>query len=191
MPDNNHLNQLHSLLLNCFAPAGFTVTEKIQTDAAPEAASYGACYFSLNQHKIIYRAGKVTGDRPGAYLTVWQRPASGSSNKPVPLRSEQMDFLIVRVHSPNDLHTRLRAGIFIFPTAVLTTKGILPSAGKPGKTGFRVFPPWSQNRGSIATQVFSESGKKSQRWQLPYFIEFDENDALPPALIQQALSKTA
>ena len=66
-----------------------------------------------------------------------------------------------------------RSGMFIFPTSLLINKKIISSKNSNGKTGFRVFPPWSQDRGNDRTQVFSESGKKTQRWQLPYFVEFN------------------
>ncbi|WP_392339283.1 MepB family protein [Moritella marina] len=50
----------------------------------------------------------------------------------------------------------------------------MSSEQSKGKTGFRVFPPWSQDRGVTGTKVFSESGKKTQRWQFPYFVEIDD-----------------
>ena len=66
-------------------------------------------------------------------------------------------------------------GMFIFPVSLLIKKGIVPSTKNKGKTGFRVFPPWSDDRGVAGTKVFSELGKKTQQWQLLYFLEIDDD----------------
>ena len=71
----------------------------------------------------------------------------------------------------NQLTKKAKHGMFIFPVLLLQEKGIISSLKNKGKTAFRIFPPWSQDRGEKATQVFSTSGKKTQRWQLPFFIE--------------------
>jgi len=130
----------------------------------------------------------VTPDRPGAFLAVWQRPSSPSINgtKPIPLRFNELDYLFVQVERhPDALNSTepmqgSNNGMFIFPVSVLIEKGIVSSEKSKGKTGFRVFPPWSQDRGVVGTKVFSESGKKTQRWQLPYFLTIDEGGIIDP-----------
>jgi hypothetical protein len=142
----------------------------IQVDPIPENSKYSAMSFSIGGDDIIYRKGKVTPDRPGAFLTLWQRPDSSSTcNKPIALRPDQLDFLMVEV-SEIQKETP-RSGFFLFPENLLISKKILSENGNRGKTAFRVFPPWSGDRGHIGMKVFSDSGKKTQKWQLPFFIE--------------------
>lgn len=142
----------------------------IQIDPIPENSKYCAMSFSIRDDDIIYRKGKVTPDRPGAFLTLWQRPDKTSTcNKPIALKSNQLDFLMIEV-SEIQKETP-RSGIFLFPKKILINKKILSANGNRGKTAFRVFPPWSSDRGHIGMKVFSDSGKKTQKWQLPFFVE--------------------
>ena len=179
-------DEMESLLNKYFSPAGYKITTAVELDPVAENAKYEALNFSLNDRKVVYRKGNVTPDRPGAFLSVWQRPALGNvnGNKPIPLKSDELDFLFVQVKSDS------KYGMFVFPVAILKEKGIVSSAttkGK-GKTGFRVFPPWSGDRGVAGTKVFSESGKKTQRWQLPYFIEISESGSIDSLDIKKVLS---
>ena len=102
-------------------------------------------------------------------------------NKPIPFKYYELDYLFIKVdeqsHDPDTVETRhkLKSGLFIFPTSLLIKKGIISSEKAKGKTGFRVFPPWSGNRGTIKTKVFSDSGKRTQSWQLPYFVKINNN----------------
>jgi len=171
--------KLQALLVKNFVPAGYTITRSIERDPIPESAKYAALSFALNGHNIIYRKAKVTPDRPGAFLAIWQRPITqtANDNKPIPFQPNDLDYLFVQVAShsevSSDAKQDIQHGMFIFPVSLLVEKGVVSSPTKQGKTGFRVFPPWSQNRGIAGTKVFSESGKKTQRWQLPYFVELD------------------
>jgi hypothetical protein len=174
------------------------------------SAKYDGVTFSVAEQKIIYRKAKVTPDRPGAFLAIWQRPplATTTNNKPIAFAAEQLDYLFVLVtshvnesfsemNSGSDnkaLFNSAQRGMFIFPVALLLEKGIVASSKSKGKTGFRVFPPWSQNRGVDGTKVFSASGKKTQRWQLPYFVAIDEKGLLAtdklPQLFTGKVSET-
>jgi hypothetical protein len=58
-------------------------------------------------------------------------------------------------------------GQFVFPKAVLGEKGIVSCNGKEGKRAMRIYPPWDIADNSQA--------KKTQAWQLQYFIKFSEN----------------
>ena len=167
-------NDVEALLIKNFSCVGYRLTEAVKVDTVPENSQYEALKFSLNGKRIVYRKGKVTPGRPGAFLSVWQRPIleAGNGNKPIPLKSDELDYLFIQVECESD------RGLFIFPVATLKEKGIVSSAHKKGKTGFRVFPPWTQDRGIVGTKVFSESGKKTQRWQLPYFIGIDKDGSI-------------
>ena len=169
-------------LLDSLIDGGYKLSKSIQVESLPEAKQYHGATFSLNGKKCVYRKGKVTADRPGAFLALWKRPDSMSgSNKPIPLIEEDIDYLFIKVeeHSTVDqkhlLINKPKVGLFIFPVKLLVEKGFIASVKYKGKTGFRVFPPWSGNRGNHATKVFSESGKKTQAWQLPYFVDIAEN----------------
>ncbi|WP_295033990.1 MepB family protein [Shewanella sp.] len=181
--NKNYRDELESLLVKVFVPAGYKITKKVELDPVPESSKYEALNFSLNDRSIVYRKGKVTADRPGAFLAVWQRPdledEDDNGNKPIPLTSSELDYLFIYVESHSNISETLehssKYGMFIFPASLLIEKGIVSSVKSKGKTGFRVFPPWSQDRGIVGTKVFSESGKKTQRWQIPFFLEIDDN----------------
>jgi len=179
--NQNYRDELESFLIKEFVPAGYQITQKVELDSIPESSKYEALNFSLNDRSIVYRKGKITSDRPGAFLAVWQRPSSEdlNSNKPIPLTSNDLDYLFIHVESHSNISEGLehksKYGMFIFPVSLLIEKGILASVKSKGKTGFRVFPPWSEDRGGAGTKVFSESGKKTQRWQIPFFLDIDEN----------------
>lgn len=176
MENNNYIEHLNTLLVSAFVRVGYVITQKVSLSSEPESIKYHALQFTLNDNKIVYRKGKVTLDRPGAFLSLWQRPQSESSNKPIPLTQAELDYLFVQVeHEAEGVDSTSKSGLFIFPVSVLIQKGIVSSVNHKGKTGFRVFPPWSQDRGTEGTKVFSVSGKKSQRWQSAFYVEIDKN----------------
>ncbi len=178
---NSYRDELESLLMKAFVPAGYKITKNTELDPTPESSKYKALSFSLDGQDIIYRKGKVTADRPGAFLAIWRRPPASitDSNKPIPFKNKELDYLFVQVEEHSNVTSTKestntpKSGMFIFPVSLLVKKGIVSSEKSKGKTGFRVFPPWSQDRGMAGTKIFSESGKKTQRWQLPYFVEID------------------
>ncbi|MGL1888919.1 MAG: MepB family protein [Reichenbachiella sp.] len=189
MKGENYSDVFEAFLHKGFIPAGYKITKNIELGAVPESSKYEALVVGLNDKVIFSRKGKVTPDRPGAFLAVWGRPSlqTVNGNKPVPLKYNELDYLFVQVQEHSNITTtttttttnesmgRLKTGMFIFPISLLIEKGIVSSAKHKGKTGFRVFPPWSQDRGGVGTKVFSSSGKKTQKWQQPYFLEIDEN----------------
>jgi hypothetical protein len=190
------IKELEHLIINGFNSAGFSITEEIRVGTVPESAEYNALTFSLNEKRVAYRKGKVTPDRPGAFLSVWQRPeiTGDSNNKPIPLNANDLDYLFVKVddycisESAEETSNNPIEGMFIFPVSLLIQKGVVSSPAKKGKTGFRVFPPWSNDRGISGTKVFSDSGKKTQRWQLPYFLSINENGSINILDLQKILN---
>lgn len=196
MECKNYRDAFESFLIKGLIHAGYEITAAVALDPVPESAKYEALIFSLDNKNIVYRKGKVTPDRPGAFLAVWQRPPLGNldGNKPIPLESNALDYLFVQVDNYSSITTNdilvknPMHGMFIFPVSVLIEKGIVSSINKKGKTGFRVFPPWSDDRGVDGTRVFSESGKKTQRWQLPYFLEIDDGDLIDPCKLKNMLN---
>jgi len=187
-------DELEALLASAFVPAGYKLTRAVEFDSGLERPKYDALHFSLNNKNIVYRKGKVTPDRPGAFLAIWQRPLSGNvnGNKPIPLTSSELDYLFIKVESHSNLSEEFEHnqeyGMFVFPVSLLVERGIVSSTNSKGKTGFRVFPPWSQDRGVNGTKVFSDSGKKTQRWQLEFFLEIDANGSIDSRDINRVLS---
>lgn len=211
MVNKNYYDKLTTLLVNTFVPAGYTITQPVQVDTIPQNSAYDALSFALNNKNIVYRKAKITPDRPGAFLTLWQRPSLAlhcKTNKPIPLTANDLDYLFVHVqlhpsltviqqslnidevdkNHDNQRHgTNEPYGIFIFPVALLIEKGIVYSNKSKGKTAFRVFPPWSQDKGEVATKVFSDSAKKTQAWQLRYFIAIDEHGFIDTGKLHKLL----
>lgn len=131
----------------------------------PESAEYGACSFNLNDHRIIFRVGKITPTKMGQFVTFWKR----IGNKPIMPYDmvDQFDFFMVVVRNQDHF------GLFVFPKEVLYAKGIISKDGKGGKRAMRIYPAWDVADNSQA--------KKTQAWQLSYFFEIKvdkSNDAL-------------
>ena len=159
----------------------YQITSTEKADPAPEAKKYAGATFSINHKKCVYREAKMTPDRPGAFLAIWKRLDIQMKTKPIPLDASDLDYLFIGVENINNK----QKGFFIFPVLLLLHKNIMSSDNKKGKTGFRVFPPWAADRGNIGTQVFSASGKKTQHWQLPYFVKMNEDGSLDPSKFNQ------
>lgn len=139
-----------------YEPSGLNL-QNLQIE--PESADYGACSFTLNNLFVRYRKAKITPTKVGQFVTFWKRVGQGPI---MPFNiNDAFDFLVVGVHAGNLL------GQFIFPKVVLCEKGIVSCNGKGGKRAIRVYLPWDKTENSQA--------KKSQTWQLQFFINFSEN----------------
>ncbi|MFB8003648.1 MepB family protein [Nocardia sp. NPDC056000] len=134
--------------------------------AVPEAtnAEYGACAADVGCGTVRFRVGKVTPTKVGLFVAVWRRVGDGSTE---PFAAEDgTDVLVVTVREGK------RFGEFVFPTSALAEHGIVSTAGRGGKRGFRVYPPWSVTAKGQAS--------RSQTWQCEYFL--DLHDAQPSDL---------
>ena len=119
-----------------------------------ESEDYGASEFTVNNHFIKFRVGKITPTKVGQFVTFWKRIGKGTI-LPYSL-NDSFDFLVVSARAENHF------GQFVFPKAVLCEKGIISSDEKEGKRAMRIYPPWDKPDNSQA--------KKTQAWQLQYFI---------------------
>lgn len=130
-----------------------------------ESVEYSACFFKLNNSKVIFRSAKITPTKTGQFVTLWKRSAMG----PIEPYSylDELDLFIVHVKKDN------RLGHFVFPKAILISKGIITAEKKEGKRAMRVYPPWD-----ITT---SKQAQKTQEWQLLYFIEIPSDDSIDVA----------
>ena len=153
-----------------YKPSGL-VLENLKIEN--ESADYGAAEFTLNNHLIKFRTSKITPTKVGQFVTFWKRIGKGPI---LPYESnDPFDFLVISVRAENHF------GQFIFPKAVLCEKGIVSSNGKEGKRALRIYPPWNVAANSQA--------KKTQAWQLKYFIEFSR-DEFDLSLVKFLLTKT-
>ena len=196
MESNKYQAQVKRLLTKAFQSAGYKITKDLELDSVPESVKYDGLTLSIDGKKIVYRKGKITADRPGAFLAIWKRPALNSmnGNKPIALTADDLDYLFVQIQSHDESEIeaspqKILRGMFIFPVSILIEKGIITSDHKKGKTGFRVFAPWSQDRGLEGTKVFSASGKKTQSWQAPYFVEITESGEIDSTQLNKIFSK--
>ncbi len=125
-----------------------------------ESEDYGAAEFTINNHSIKFRVGKITPTKVGQFVTFWKRLGKGPI-LPYDL-NDPFDFLVVNVRAENHF------GQFVFPKAVLCEKGIISSDEKEGKRAMRIYPSWEKADNSQA--------KKTQAWQLQHFIKFSEHN---------------
>jgi hypothetical protein len=123
-----------------------------------ESAEYGACRFSINGLKIIFRIAKITPTKIGQFMTIWKRNAEGIT-APFDV-SDDFDFIIIHTQKGE------KWGQFVFPKAILLKKGVISEKNKDGKRGMRVYPPWDI--------VDNKQAEKTQKWQTPYFLEVIE-----------------
>lgn len=141
-----------------YKPSGLTL-KNLKID--DESDEYGACEFTLNNHFIKFRVGKITPTKVGQFVTFWKRIGKGPI-QPYDV-NDPFDFLVVNAHAENHF------GQFVFPKAVLSEKGIISSGDREGKRAMRIYPSWDRAENSQA--------KKTQAWQLKYFIEFTEHNS--------------
>lgn len=139
-----------------YKPSGL-ILQNLKID--DESEDDGAAEFSINHHSVKFRVGKITRTKIGQFVTFWKRLGKG----PILPHdfNDSFDFLVVSVRAENHF------GQFIFPKAILCEKGIVSCNGTEGKRAMRIYPPWDRPENSQA--------KKTQAWQLQYFIKFSEN----------------
>jgi len=137
-----------------------------------EGSEYKACHFKLNTLSIICRNAKVTPKKAGLFVTFWKRNAEKITE---PFSdTDNIDFFVINTLS--DSHF----GQFVFPKSALLSKGIISSANKEGKRGFRVYPPH--------VKLTSKLALKTQKWQSAFYLSLEKpiNLARAEALYQQS-----
>ncbi len=140
---------------NVYDAIGFNCTVPVMET---ESSDYGACTFSVKGLAIRYSIAKITPAKIGQFVTIWKRNNNGPI-EPFDI-TDNIDLIVIG--------TRCNAwfGQFVFPVTALYEKGIFSGKNKPGKRGIRVYPPWDV--------VTSKQAKKTQQWQLPYFLEISK-----------------
>lgn len=140
-----------------YRPCGLTINNvKVEN----ESAEYGACGFTIEKSSIKFRVGKITPTKVGQFVTFWKRIDNGPI---LPYdATDSFDFLVVNVRAEKHF------GQFVFPKTVLLEKHIISSSKKEGKRAMRIYPSWDKAENAQA--------KKTQSWQLNYFMEFSEKN---------------
>ena len=146
---------LKTISTRIYNPCSFTISN---FEMEPEGAAYEASQFSLNQSHIICRTAKITPKKIGQFVTFWNRNAEGVT-QPF-CETDPFDFYVINVCKDELM------GQFVIPKAIGITKGLVSTKTKEGKRGFRVYPPWD-----VAVNA---QAKRTQAWQLHYFISFKE-----------------
>ena len=127
-----------------------------------QSSEYCAYRFEINKQKILFRSAKITPTKMGQFVTLWKRKNEKSCIEPFEI-SDNIDLFVINVK------TETNFGQFVFPKSVLVEQGIITDK-KEGKRGIRVYPIWDLTE--------SKQAKKTQKWQLDYFINIPSNKTL-------------
>ena len=149
-------DELNTLNNQVYKVCKFKLTEPQIDD---ESAEYHACNFKINNKFVKYRIAKITPTKTGQFVTIWKR----KPKKPIQPYdvSDDIDLFVVTVKTKNNL------GQFVFSKSTLVKQKVLSVNGKGGKRALRVYPPWDK--------VTSAQAKKTQEWQLKFFVEIPKN----------------
>ena len=124
-----------------------------------ESQEYASCTFEMNNKIIKFRSAKITPTKMGQFVTFWKRIGSGPI-LPYDV-ADVFDLLVVSVRNTKNF------GQFVFPKSILLKKGLLSENNNCGKRAMRVYSPWDITK--------STQAKKTQTWQLQYFLEINED----------------
>ncbi|WP_341751909.1 MepB family protein [Candidatus Tisiphia endosymbiont of Piscicola geometra] len=160
---------IHSELITSrdliYNPCQFICSEPVMES---ESIAYGAYMFKLNSMNVRFRVAKITPTKIGQFVTLWKRIGNGSI-QPYDI-ADSIDLFIVTTRK------RDKFGQFIFPQSVLYKYDIVSHNNQGGKRAIRVYPPWDI--------VINKQAKKTQAWQLEYFLEIPRNKPINYARAQ-------
>ncbi|WP_242239553.1 MepB family protein [Bacillus cereus group sp. BfR-BA-01309] len=126
-------------------------------------AEYAGCLFHLNNKTIRFRVSKITPNKIGQFVSFWEKD-DNLKNQAFTYDAAP-DLLVITCIDDNKL------GQFIFPKEILLKEKILKTQSQKGKMAMRIYPLWD-------TPV-SNQAKKSQLWQLQYFVDLSDHNNLP------------
>ena len=150
------INSLEKIKSSIYNNCNFKVSNVI---IDKESQEYEGCEFLLDEKIIIFRTSKITPKKIGQFVTFWKRNQKGIT-EPFS-ENDTIDFYVINVQFEN------KTGQFVFPKSVLIENEILSTSKKDGKRGFRVYPIWDK--------TINKQAVKTQKWQLNYFFEINEN----------------
>ncbi|WP_141542914.1 MepB family protein [Bacillus wiedmannii] len=126
-------------------------------------AEYAGCLFHLNHKSIRFRISKITPNKIGQFVSFWEKD-DNLKNQAFTYDADP-DLLAITCIDDNKL------GQFIFSKEILLKEKILKTQSQKGKMAMRIYPLWD-------TPV-SNQAKKSQMWQLQYFVDLSDPNNLP------------
>src|SRR5690625_3866573 len=119
-------------------------------------SKYGAGTFQLASRTVRFRVANISPTKVGQFVAFWEKDIN-NKNQPY-LYEEAPDLLVITTFKNEN-----EFGQFIFPKEILLEKDILRSTSTKGKMAIRVYPIWDSPS--------SKQAMKTQKWQLPYFID--------------------
>ena len=127
-------------------------------------SKYGAGTFGLSSRTVRFRVANITPPKVGQFVAIWEKDVS---NKNQPYTYVETPDLLVIITFKN----ANKFGQFIFPKEILFKQNILRSSSTKGKMAIRVYSSWDKPT--------SEQAMKTQKWQLPYFVDMSDPSKLP------------
>ncbi|PEN45860.1 mep operon protein MepB [Bacillus wiedmannii] len=125
-------------------------------------AEYAGCLFNLNNKTIRFRVSKITPNKTGQFVSFWEKD-DNMQNQAFSYDAAP-DLLVITCIDDNKL------GQFIFPKEILLIEKILKMQSQKGKMAMRIYPIWDI--------PVSNQAKKSQMWQLQYFVDLSDHNNL-------------
>lgn len=151
------LNYVNKMI---YEPCDLTV-ESVQEEK--QNSKYGAGTFQLSSRTVRFRVANRTPAKAGQFVAFWEKDEN-NKNRAFPYE-EAPDLLVVTAFKSDN-----EFGQFIFPKEIIYKQNILRSSSTKGKMAIRVYPSWDRPT--------SKQAKKTQEWQLPYFIDMRNLDGL-------------
>lgn len=136
--------------------------ELLNVETEKEGINYRAHRFEINDKKIIFRQAKITPTKIGQFVTLWKRNIEKETIEPFDV-CDKFDLIVINVKKDNLF------GQFVFPKSIMIEKGIITNK-KEGKRAMRVYPIWDVTNNKQAMQT--------QKWQLDYFLQIQNNGYL-------------
>jgi hypothetical protein len=125
-------------------------------------SKYAGCVFQANTRTVRFRISKITPNKVGQFVSFWEKDEN-MQNQAFEYESSP-DLLVITCSKDNKL------GQFIFPKEILLKEKIFRTSLQKGKMAMRVYPIWDN--------PISKQAKNTQNWQLPYFIDLSNLEAV-------------
>lgn len=154
---NNIIRNLNNIV---YKPNNLMITNLKEEKQNSE---YAGGMFYLNNKSVRFRVSKITPNKVGQFVSFWEKDEN-MRNKAFSYDTAP-DLLVITCINENKL------GQFIFPKAILLKEKILRTQSQTGKMAMRIYPVWDT--------TVSNQAKKSQMWQLQYFVDLSDINNLP------------
>ncbi|MGM0838090.1 MAG: MepB family protein [Bacillota bacterium] len=156
---NNFNNTIKNLDNIVYKPNTLIITNLKEEK---QNSQYAGGIFQLNNKTIRFRVSKITPNKIGQFVSFWEKNEN-MQNQAFSYDSAP-DLLVITCIDDNKL------GQFIFPKEILLKEKILKTQSQKGKMAMRIYPIWDN--------PVSDQAKKSQMWQLQYFVDLSDTNNL-------------